>query len=136
MTRRRPQADANDRFANIPRKFRVRVPPNATLPFDFIFRPSSTDAVEFTLPLTMPGLTGAAGESSSMTAVLGGAAAARVTARGVTPRLRLAPDSQTIDFELRVVRPDPALRAPYSETVLLRNCDKRGLDPHAAGPRT
>ena len=52
-----------------------------------------------------------------------------VTARGVTPRLRLKPDSQTIDFELRVVRPDASRRVPYSKTVLLRNCDAAGSAP-------
>lgn len=124
-------ADANDRFANLPRKFRVRLAPNATLPFDFIFRPSGTEALEFSLPLTMPGLVagpaGGPGEAA-MAAVLAGLRRP-VAARGVTPRLRLAPDSQTIDFELRVVRPDPTRRVPYSKTVVLRNCDAAGSTP-------
>lgn len=124
-------ADANDRFANLPRKFRVKLAPNATLPFDFIFRPSGTEALEFSLPLTMPGLVagapGGPGEAA-MASVLAGLRRP-VMARGVTPRLRLAPDSQTIDFELRVVRADPARRVPYSKTVVLRNCDAAGSTP-------
>ena len=123
--------DANDRFANLPRKFRVKVPPAGTLPFDFIFRPAGTEAFEFTLPLTMPGLSATSGMSASESALATVLAGLRrpVTARGVTPRLRLSPDSQTIDFELRVVRPDPSRRVPYSKTVVLRNCDAAGAAP-------
>ncbi len=88
------EADANDRFANLPRKFRVRVQPNSTLPFDFIFRPSDMSPFDFLLPLTMPGLVATGGSINEAVAAVLAGLRRPVTARGVTPRLRLLPDSQ------------------------------------------
>jgi hypothetical protein len=47
------------RFANLPRKLRVKLNPSGALPFEFVFRPTVSKPYSFKLPLALVGMVNA-----------------------------------------------------------------------------
>jgi hypothetical protein len=101
------------RLRALPRRFKVRLQPDSTLPFDLIYRPTDRAAHNFLLPITVVGC--------AQVPEL----ARRVVGHGVAPKLRAEPGT-TIEFQNRVVVPDPSRRVPYTLLLTLRNTDEGG----------
>jgi hypothetical protein len=104
--------DENDGDADgrkLPAKFRVRLAPESSLPFDMVFAPKQEGPVSFSLPVTATGIVDLPGLHRT------------VSGNGLHPRIKV--ESLLVDFEERTWQSNPERRLPYTLRFRIYNTD-------------